>query len=155
MLFHLKSVLTRKSEIPKKIPIFRTVFRNFRYWVHPYPGVKIYIFGLHRFKLVQKYHFYHCCILWVFKSTVILLCIAFWVPKSQVLFETQIAFKIIFSHSEEKGFAMRAHCLKITQNVAFEFLNFCPIKTDLSGNTVWPQTSVFQKLAKMDHFWHF
>ena len=73
MLFHLESVLTRKSEIPKKIPIFRTVFRNFRYWVHPYPGVKIYIFGLHRFKLVQKYHFYHCCILWVFKSTVILL----------------------------------------------------------------------------------
>ena len=36
-------------------------------------------------------------------------------------------------------------CLKITQNVAFEFLNlafstnFCPIKSDLSGNTVWPQ----------------
>ena len=35
------------------------------------------------------------------------------------------------------------HCLKITQKVAFEsFLilafstNFCPIKTDLSGNTV-------------------
>ena len=31
-------------------------------------------------------------------------------------------------------------CLKITQNVAFEVLafsiNFCPIKTDLSGNTV-------------------
>ena len=33
--------------------------------------------------------------------------------------------------------------------------NFCPIKTDLSGNTVWPQASGFQKLAKMDHFWHF
>ena len=33
--------------------------------------------------------------------------------------------------------------------------NFCPIKTDLSGNTVWPQASDFQKLAKMDHFWHF
>ena len=30
--------------------------------------------------------------------------------------------------------------------------NFCPIKTDLSGNTVWPQASGFQKLAKMDHF---
>ena len=35
-----------------------------------------------------------------------------------------------------------AQCLKITQNVAFEFLNFgifhnfCPIKTDLSGNSV-------------------
>ena len=33
--------------------------------------------------------------------------------------------------------------------------NFCPIKTDLSGNTVWPQALGFQKIAKMDHFWHF
>ena len=33
--------------------------------------------------------------------------------------------------------------------------NFCPIKIDLSGNTVWPQAPGFQKLAKMDHFWHF
>ena len=30
--------------------------------------------------------------------------------------------------------------------------NFCPIKTDLSGNTVWPQGTRFQKVAKMDHF---
>ena len=28
--------------------------------------------------------------------------------------------------------------------------NFCPIKTDLSGNTVWPQASGFQKLTKME-----
>ena len=33
--------------------------------------------------------------------------------------------------------------------------NFCPIKSDLSGNTVWPQSSGFQKLAKMDNFWYF
>ena len=33
--------------------------------------------------------------------------------------------------------------------------NLWPIKTDMSGNTVWPQASGFQKLAKMDHFWHF
>ena len=33
--------------------------------------------------------------------------------------------------------------------------NICPIKTDQSGNTVWPQASGFQKLAKMDHLWHF
>ena len=47
-------------------------------------------------------------------------------------------------------------CLKITQNVAFEFsTNFLSIKTDLSGNTVRPQTSGFQKLAKMDHFGDF
>ena len=38
--------------------------------------------------------------------------------------------------------------------VAFPTI-FCPIKTDLSGNTVWPQASGFQKLAKMDHFWAF
>ena len=33
--------------------------------------------------------------------------------------------------------------------------NFCPIKTDLYGKTIWPQALGFQKLAKMDHFWHF
>ena len=32
------------------------------------------------------------------------------------------------------------------------FTNFCPNKTDLSGNTVWPQASDFQKLANMDRF---
>ena len=30
--------------------------------------------------------------------------------------------------------------------------NFCPIKTVMSGNTVWPQTSGFQKLAKLTIF---
>ena len=30
--------------------------------------------------------------------------------------------------------------------------NFCPIDIDLSGNTVWPQASVFQKLTKMNIF---
>ena len=33
--------------------------------------------------------------------------------------------------------------------------NFCTIKIDLSGNTVWQQTSGFQKLAKIDHFGQF
>ena len=32
---------------------------------------------------------------------------------------------------------------------------FCSIKSDMSGNTAWPQASDFQKLAKMDQFWHF
>ena len=30
--------------------------------------------------------------------------------------------------------------------------NFCPIITDLSGNTVWPQALSFQKLTKLNHF---
>ena len=44
---------------------------------------------------------------------------------------------------DDEGLQGVAHCLKITQNVAFEFFliltfstNFCPIKTDLSGNTI-------------------
>ena len=34
------------------------------------------------------------------------------------------------------------------------FTNFYPIKIDMSGNTDWPQATGFQKLAKLDHFWH-
>ena len=33
--------------------------------------------------------------------------------------------------------------------------NFCFIKSDMSGTTVWQQASGFQTLIKMDHFWHF
>ena len=33
--------------------------------------------------------------------------------------------------------------------------NFCPIKIELSGNTVWPQALDFQKFAKLTFFWHF
>ena len=32
---------------------------------------------------------------------------------------------------------------------------FVLFKNDLSGNTVWPQDSGFQKVAKIHHFWHF
>ena len=54
-----------------------------------------------------------------------------------------------------------AQCFKITQISHLNFwilgfsTNFWPIKTDLSGNSVWPQALGFQKLAKMDLFWHF
>ena len=48
---------------------------------------------------------------------------------------------------------------KVTRNVAFWILaftiNFCQITIDLSGNTVWLQDLGYQKLAKIDHFWHF
>ena len=33
--------------------------------------------------------------------------------------------------------------------------SFCPIKIDLSDNTVWQQTADFQKLVKMNNFWYF
>ena len=47
------------------------------------------------------------------------------------------------------------------ENVSFDIFNFgnftiiCLIKSDLSGNTVWPQASGFQKIANMDNFWPF
>ena len=56
------------------------------------------------------------------------------------------------------GYNISSQCLKMTQNVSFECsilafsTNFCPFKTDLSGNTVWPQASVFKNLS---NFWHF
>ena len=46
------------------------------------------------------------------------------------------------------------YCIWFFSNFGI-FANFCPIKTDLSGNTVWPQALGFQKLVKTDHFWHF
>ena len=52
-----------------------------------------------------------------------------------------------------------AQCLKIIQNVAFEFFelwHFPSIFVLLKLTClVTPQTSDFQKLAKMDHFWVF
>ena len=50
--------------------------------------------------------------------------------------------------------------MKTTQNVAFlifHLRHFSPIFVllKLSGNTVWPQASGSQKLAKIDHFWLF
>ena len=35
------------------------------------------------------------------------------------------------------------------------FTNFCHNKIDQSSNIVWLQKSGFQKLVKIDHFWHF
>ena len=32
------------------------------------------------------------------------------------------------------------------------FINFCPIKSDLSGYTVWPQASSFQKKPRKNDF---
>ena len=51
-----------------------------------------------------------------------------------------------------------SQCWKITQNVAYKFfnlgisINFCPIKSDLSGNTVWLPSSGCQNLAKLTIF---
>ena len=55
------------------------------------------------------------------------------------IFQTLLYF---FVKRDLKGFK----CMTVSLDVFRDFL---------CGNTVWPQASAFQKLAKMDHFWHF
>ena len=54
---------------------------------------------------------------------------------------------------------IKAHCLKITQNVAFEFWHFPSIFVLLKLNCLVTlfdrKLQILQKLAKMNHFWHF
>ena len=51
------------------------------------------------------------------------------------------------------------HCLKITQNVAFEFWHFPPIfvllKLTCLVTLFDPKLQGFKIIAKTDHFWHF
>ena len=47
------------------------------------------------------------------------------------------------------------HCLKITQNVAFEYWHFPPIFVLLKLTCLVTLFDRKQKLAKIDHFWHF
>ena len=54
---------------------------------------------------------------------------------------------------------IRSHCLKIPKmsHLNFSILafstNFCSIKTDMFGNTVWPQASGFKKTRQNEHFY--
>ena len=57
-------------------------------------------------------------------------------------------FTVIFKHLNKQS----GLCLKITRNVSFSFENFCSIKTNLSGNTVWPQPSDFITTRQIDLF---
>ena len=60
--------------------------------------------------------------------------------------------------NDSDWFDRTSQCLKIPKmsHMYFSILTFstkfCPIKSDMSGNTVWPQISGFQKLAKWTIF---
>ena len=112
-------------------------FWTFLWFVH---------FGFVRYKRKWQY----CKLSMDWKSTCLLEGI--WLRISLVIWGP-IILSIICHENELMGPKNRNSCLKITQNVAFEFLafstNFCPIKSDLSGNTGFKG---FQKLAKLDYF---
>ena len=59
----------------------------------------------------------------------------------------KVAFMMTFSNT-----TLFENCSKYR---IWIFFNFGIFHLFLSGNTVWPQASGFQKLAKLDHFWHF
>ena len=82
------------------------------------------------------------------------------VSKVNILFQNSYKVeKVIFvrKHKPEyfKLFDNHPKCLILNVSISAFFTNYCPIKIDLSGNTVRPQPSGFQKLAKIDHFWRF
>ena len=58
---------------------------------------------------------------------------------------------LLFSYTLFENYSKCRTRLKSFWILTFSTI-FCPIKIDLSGNTVWPQDSGFQKLAKMEPF---
>ena len=61
-----------------------------------------------------------------------------WKKRGQMYYRTSLTARKMMQSTGSKD--LLSHCLKITQMVAFEILafspNFCPIKTDLSGNII-------------------
>ena len=81
----------------------------------------------------------------------------FWLVFENLKFAVKQCYQIgHFNRTKISG-----KCLKLLKmsHLSFSILEFsiifCLIKIDLSGNSVWLQTSGFQKLIKMNHIWHF
>ena len=83
--------------------------------------------------------------------------------KSQFFFRKHFMTKTWFLRLEIESWLQKicSLCLKKPNmsHLSFSILtfstNFCPIKIELPGYTVRLQASGFQKIVKMDHFWHF
>ena len=61
--------------------------------------------------------------------------------------------KIIFRFKNHLKFEFFAPKMSYLVHLILAFSNnFCPIKSDLSGKTVWLQASGLQKLAKIHYF---
>ena len=58
-------------------------------------------------------------------------------------------FPFFLTKKVPEKFPIHLYCFEIAQNVSFEFFNFGIFHYFLSGNTIWPQASGFQKLAKL------
>ena len=90
----------------------------------------------------------------VFTVLILLMCHTFFSRFFSFLVTIEFSDKMNAFHylDSSRSKLKRTQWLKITQNVAFESLDFgifTIFKTELPGNYVWPQASGFQKLAKV------
>ena len=81
---------------------------------------------------------------WSNKSCILVLQLkCFWVDVVNLSLKIQ---------GVQTSLGSKAHLFDLSFSILTFSTNFCPFKKDLSGNTVWPQASGFQKLAKMNNF---
>ena len=73
-------------------------------------------------------------------------------PKIHEHYDSCFNFYYIYERSELQwyflDFSYLAKCRTFDFSILSFSTHFCPIKSDLPGNTVWPQASGFQKLVK-------
>ena len=84
-----------------------------------------------------------------------------WKNNMMMLSKLSYGNLLFFWNSDHSSLAnisilLSTHCLKITKNVAFEFFNLDIFyKNLLTCLVTLFDCKFFQKLAKIDHFWHF
>ena len=104
-------------------------------WHNKWPSGHWYIGGL---SAVSK-HTGHSR---VFSKSLILASV--WNTKSGFRLHFQFFYNTVFENHSKMS--------HLNFSILAFSTNFCPMKINLSGNTVWPQASVFLKLAKLAHF---
>ena len=121
------------------------VKRNFFSWIRMH-------FGENNMRILE----FNMCFLRFFKERHY-----FYGSIEKICFQIFLGFWMEISVPQlNRKIPLTLHCLKIIQNVAFEFINlglFRLVLLQLTGLVTLfdRKLQVFKKLAKMDHFWHF
>ena len=74
----------------------------------------------------------------------------FWIKELD--FSSGLRFSLFYTLHSAHSFWKLLKTSHLHFSIVAFFTNFCLMKNDLSGNTVWQQATGFQKLAKIDHF---
>ena len=112
-------------------------------------------------------HFFYSAYYYGFFKLLLLLCYSRYANNPTRPINLLIIFKVVQNHKMEyKKFLLHieekyscTHCLKITQNVAFELWHFPPIFDLLQLTCLVTlfgrKLQVFKNSPKIVHFWHF